>query len=852
MATTLVINILANAADAKKAIGEVSKSVEGLGNESSNMGKIVAAGAATAITALVGLGVSALNAAQESAKVGRETERVLRTTGSAAWESVSGVQALSKALSEKSGVDDEAIQSGANLLLTFTQVQNQVGKGNDIFDRATAAALDMSTALGSDMSSAAIQLGKALNDPIKGMTALSRAGVSFTQSQKDQVAALVASGDALSAQKIILNEVEKEFKGAAEAAATPFDKLKVAIQNLEEDIGAHLIPPVTAFVNLLLTGLGPGLANVSAFLEENAGALKLVASAAAAAVIIGYEPLVTAQLAVIGTGILDFIFRLNVAFEAMAGATSISAAATELWRVGLVGLSGTIATTIPPMLVLTGAIFAIQSVLDTSSESADRFLETVKKGVQPGSFKDMNRVVLETEQRMTSLRTEITKQQGDWRNTGAAVLDVLIPIHDVNGSLIDMQDELSTLNKSNDAYKAKLNESEQALLTYAESHVAATHSMDDSDKTALRLSQSYAGIIPEIKGVNSELQAIAASKKIELTEPGAVDRVEALWERSKVLGSATLEMTDAQKKFNDAAGDAKDKVDAYKSSLDALIGVHLSAAEAQTNLSQNSFKLAKTLAENQKVVTSTTEEGTLARLAQTAAIDENNKAVQDNVKQILDMANATFKESQQTEGSTVALGKANEVLVTQRDKLIATMVQFGYSEEAAKAYVDRLGLTPKNIDTQVRLDNGAAMAALDDTRRKALETAGTYTAVMDINTAPAHKKLDDLLFAFRIAANEMRDRAFLGTGQSPPGRAAGGPVTAGQAFIVGERGPELFVPVRSGSIVPNSALSRAPGATTVINVNVAHTGLGVDSPRLQRDVVEALRRYEKRNGRGTA
>ena len=36
-----------------------------------------------------------------------------------------------------------------------------------------------------------------------------------------------------------------------------------------------------------------------------------------------------------------------------------------------------------------------------------------------------------------------------------------------------------------------------------------------------------------------------------------------------------------------------------------------------------------------------------------------------------------------------------------------------------------------------------------------------------------------------------------------PGRASGGPVNAGTAYLVGERGPELFVPNRSGSIMPN-------------------------------------------------
>jgi hypothetical protein len=83
---------------------------------------------------------------------------------------------LATAVSKKAGIDDEAIQSGENLLLTFTNVGNEVGKGNDIFSQATQTMTDMSVALGTDMKSSAIQLGKALNDPVQGISALQRIG----------------------------------------------------------------------------------------------------------------------------------------------------------------------------------------------------------------------------------------------------------------------------------------------------------------------------------------------------------------------------------------------------------------------------------------------------------------------------------------------------------------------------------------------------------------------------------------------------------------------------------------------------------------------------------------------------
>jgi hypothetical protein len=98
----------------------------------------------------------------------------------------------------------ESIQSGENLLLTFRSLKNGVGEGNDVFNQATVALVDMARALGKDPQDAAIQLGKALNDPITGMTALRRVGVSFTQDQQKLIKTLAESGDIMGAQKVIL------------------------------------------------------------------------------------------------------------------------------------------------------------------------------------------------------------------------------------------------------------------------------------------------------------------------------------------------------------------------------------------------------------------------------------------------------------------------------------------------------------------------------------------------------------------------------------------------------------------------------------------------------------------------
>jgi hypothetical protein len=212
---------------------------------------IAATGIAAAGVAIGALGVKFIRDARESQKIGRLTEQVIRSTGGAAKVTAKQVGDLATAISNKTGVDDEAIQSGQNMLLTFTRVRNEVGRGNDIFTQATATVTDMSVALGQDTKSSAIQLGKALNDPIKGVTALQRVGVSFTASQKEQIKTFVESGNILAAQKVILKELGTEFGGAAAAAADPIERLKVTAGNLAEEFGTMLLPAVDRFAGFV-------------------------------------------------------------------------------------------------------------------------------------------------------------------------------------------------------------------------------------------------------------------------------------------------------------------------------------------------------------------------------------------------------------------------------------------------------------------------------------------------------------------------------------------------------------------------------------------------------------------------
>lgn len=181
---------------------------------------------------------SVINEAREAQVAQAQTNAVLKSTGGIAGVTADEVAKYAQQISEASKFTDDQVQSGENMLLTFTNI------GKDVFPTATQTMADMSAALGQDLSASAMQLGKALNDPIKGVSALRKVGVTLTDQQEDQVKAFMAAGDAASAQKIILDELGKEFGGSARAQANSWDLLSHKFDAAKEKLGNALLPTI--------------------------------------------------------------------------------------------------------------------------------------------------------------------------------------------------------------------------------------------------------------------------------------------------------------------------------------------------------------------------------------------------------------------------------------------------------------------------------------------------------------------------------------------------------------------------------------------------------------------------------
>jgi len=238
---------------------DAEKELSGVEKATTRLGAAAKAAAVAGVGLLVGGLTASVAAALEAEKIMAQTEAVIKATGGAAGLTAEEISNLAEAESRLTSIDDEVIQSGANMLLTFKEI------GGETFPRATRAMEDMAVAMASgdtsaiDLTGTAIQLGKALNDPLKGLTALQKVGVTFAEEQKKAIKEMVRMNDVAGAQAVILAELESEFGGAAAAAgdtmAGKMQKAQNALENFGETIGNKIIPIIgdaaDAFVTLI-------------------------------------------------------------------------------------------------------------------------------------------------------------------------------------------------------------------------------------------------------------------------------------------------------------------------------------------------------------------------------------------------------------------------------------------------------------------------------------------------------------------------------------------------------------------------------------------------------------------------
>jgi len=493
-----------------------------------SFGSIMPLAAAAAGAAVLKFGVDSINAFKESEAAMAQTNAVLKSTGGVANVTADDVLKLAQKLRDMSGADDEAIQASENLLLTFTKVRNEAGRGNDVFNQATGAILDMATSMNNgaipsleDLNSKTILVGKALNDPIKGLTALTRVGVSFTEGQKEQITAMVESGDTMGAQKLILAELTKEFGGSAKAAGDTFAgaqaKAQQKIEDLQEVIGGLLLPVITemtaSFADLL-TNLAPVI--------EFVGRGLVVAFQAAK------------------DEIENILGPLQQLIDFLPSLTDDVGESSGIWKLWGETVGGAVRGMIEHVVPGSQAYFAFRDASDEATDS----LQTQNGVINDlstfyrGRFAESMDTAAEAQTINSNATRKLTEDMRDQRLAALALADSFLGIIESARTLKDDQRELEELTRKNKEGTRAYNDAvlqviedqlalEDSILSYGKEQFEATGKTQAAEK-AIREAAKAAGVdkdevhdlIAEIQSYIRELNRIPEHVNTNITTTG--------------------------------------------------------------------------------------------------------------------------------------------------------------------------------------------------------------------------------------------------------------------------------------------------------------------------------------------
>ena len=768
---------------------------KGMTNTLKTVGKF-AAGAAVAAGAI---GYKLASAAYESQKVMAQTEAIIKATGGAAGITADQIAKLSTKLSMQIGVDDELIQSTANLLLTFKQIQNQVGDNNNVFDRALIAAQDLGNVFGS-ADAAAMQLGKALSNPEKGITALNRAGINFTEQQKAQIKTLVQSGDVLGAQKIILAEIESQVGGTAAATATGFDRMKIAIGNVAEEFGAILIPYIEKFANYVINKVVPYLTNLADVIgEKGVGAgIKLLAGDLLTA---------TTNMGTFGNVVLG----LTAAFVALRLVAMAATISMTLFNVAL--FSNPIGIVVAAVIALGVALVALYLKFE--------IVRTV-----------INNIALVLKTAFMNVIEAVYNAFAVLYNGIAQGINLLIKAANLFGADIPEIQMLgykafTIIGNAADTARKKIG----GVAEVAGAMREKEGGIQNVVKALNNVSNSGAGAGKSVETAKEKLQKyIDALKGMSSAQKAARDADKSLMKSRTSLAEATTKLTDAQAYFNQVVAGYGANSKQAKDRQVALEKAQRAVERAGYDVEGAVFAVGeaeKDLADLRK------DPETSAQAIREAEINlaEAKLAVKD----------ATQAQVEATDALTEAETLLNEAISGAKEGSDAYTEAVDKLNDAKKAQADAEDAVTEAIERQTE-----AVERLREAEEKARKAR-----VTGAGGAEAEKKYGSPLASIAAGAG-------IGGGVAEMAAVAAGILTQGQANeLMSRRG---FTPFATGGIVtqPTRALIGEAGAEAVIpldrlesglTVNVTiNAGMGTDPAKLGDEIVDVLTRYQRRNG----
>ena len=216
-------------AETREAADMARRHVEELDRTEAAMGRVEGAGRLVMRT-LAGLGI-VLSAREIFNMFSAAEDRILASergvarlnaqlavTGGAAGKSLADIRRLAEEMEATTGIASQTIMDRAAALLTFTTIADEQ------FDRTMRVAADMAEVYDQDLKSALEAVGRAVENPLKGMGMLEKQGFRLEAAQKAQIKTLIEQEKQYEAQEIVLRMLEDLVGGASVAAYQGLEK----------------------------------------------------------------------------------------------------------------------------------------------------------------------------------------------------------------------------------------------------------------------------------------------------------------------------------------------------------------------------------------------------------------------------------------------------------------------------------------------------------------------------------------------------------------------------------------------------------------------------------------------------
>ncbi len=742
------------------------------------------------------------------------------------------LQKLADAQEYELGVTAETIKMTQAKLLTFANIGKTANEVGGAFDRATVAAVDLAAAGFGAAEQNAVQLGKALQDPIKGITALARSGVTFTDSEKAKIKALVESNKMLEAQDTLLKAIETQVGGTAAATTTDTFRIAAAFGHVRDEIGTALLPIVEKFADFMVKKVVPFASEAGRVFGEEGfgGGIKFLVSR--------FHDFIQG-----GNKVVDIVMGIGTALAILKGVTIAATISQNLFNVALFS---------NPIGIVVAAIIAFGIAVAAAYVRFEGFRKVVNTVINAviGYFEFMINQWIKA---INLVISGINLFGGILRKVGINMPE-LGKIGEVTFGRISTA-AANTVKKVKDVTQAIADAKNEERRLESAGTGGGTGGGDDEGfgggvaktvKTAKEKLKEYTSALKDV--MNSERSLVAVGKDSQRARDD--------------LSKATQRVADAQARFNQVTRgygkDSKEAINAMRQVVDAgkrLRDANLSQQDAVRSLAAAEKKLADlralradpgdvASAERKLERSKYSTEEAVFRVSEAEAelaavrLDPESNAVDIRRAEIA-LAEAKLSVTD----STIAQRDAEKDLAKLRD-LAASPEELAEAErelEKAKYAVQDATDAVRDATVEQAVAQAFYVEIVDGAKEGSEAYADALKDLRDAQDAQreASEKITDQLWREFEATNALREAQ---EKLAEVGREVGG-------AIVGRATSRFQASLPTSMTSPTASMPTVPdsfGGVT-INNNIS-AGMGADSREIAQVIVDSLRDYERSNG----